>query len=472
MEAKQFAELLKSPLLVEQLPVDALRDLVNRYQFSPSLQMLLLKHHQLNEHPAYDEQLAKAAIYAPDRRALYRLVQLKPVVGETRSPYERPEVVTEQPAPEEEPLTASVVEKIVVDEPLVATPETNTWHLPIEPGVLPYENVSDDEIVEEVAPEKQDQTASTESYQPAQHTAEIIEVASYDPENHKLELVEIAPVPFFDLSEFIVPNEPIETAEQTIEESLVEEKAAYIPDQEVVVIPETAEEFFVEEVVVEPTVGTEPEQPVIEDQEILVAQEEVVEVVVVEEGTPTPIVEEVEFVPEIEEKSEPVITAQEDAVIKPQPAIDSKDSFNGWLQRLKRHEIPLIEDQLVISNSKPTTDLGEDKAELDALLGAVSYEAALIKDSIDMPIKPFIDPTARHTKEELMDADSDANKRMDEQARKSLSMGEELVTETLAKIYEIQKKTAKAIEAYEILKQRHPHKAYEYDKKLQKLREG
>jgi hypothetical protein len=111
------------------------------------------------------------------------------------------------------------------------------------------------------------------------------------------------------------------------------------------------------------------------------------------------------------------------------------------------------------------------KDELDAIYVAGNYEASLLKDASELPLKPFVDPTAKHTKEDLMEPDEEANKRMDEQAKKSMTMGDELVTETLAKIYEIQKKPTKAIEAYEVLKVRFPEKADKYNQKIQSLRE-
>jgi hypothetical protein len=142
----------------------------------------------------------------------------------------------------------------------------------------------------------------------------------------------------------------------------------------------------------------------------------------------------------------------------------AKDSFTGWLQRVKRHELP---------SAAPTPldahDL-QERAALDALFGAGTYEATLVQESISLPEEEGA-PKVVPTREELMEPDEVANRRMDEQAKKSLSMGDDLVTDTLARIYEIQKKTGKAIDAYEVLKLRYPEKADQYNAKIQALRE-
>ena len=111
----------------------------------------------------------------------------------------------------------------------------------------------------------------------------------------------------------------------------------------------------------------------------------------------------------------------------------------------------------------------KEKAALDALFGAGTYEATLVQESINMPTEDPA-PKAVPTREELMEPDEEANRRMDEQAKKSLSMDDDLVTETLARIYEIQKKTGKAIEAYQVLKLRYPENTDLYNAKIQALR--
>ncbi len=400
MEAKQFTELLRAPLLVEQLPVEELRELVNLYPYSSSLQMLLLKHYQLAEHPAYDEQMGKAAIGAPDRRALYRLVQLKEAEGQRK-----------------ESAPTHTIEAVL--------PELETVAIAAEPQ-----------------PEQTATAASVENV--VEGTFESIEPTEVVTSTEKND---INPV------EDITP-EHTPVAEENFEPTVTEPDYGIWPP----VIPQVhldeAEPSITEEPIAAETNNTdtalEPEEEVMEP--IAVAEEEATtpsytatEPDTKEELAPEPVVSERE--PQQEETTHTPDTA-------------GTHSFTDWLHRMRR------EDGNGTKNTQAAT---EEKSELDALFKAGTYEASLVKASSEMP---DVVAEAKPVKEELHVADTDANRRMDAQARKSLNRGEELVTETLAKIYEIQKKYAKAIEAYEILKLRHPENARRYDRKIELLREA
>jgi len=428
METKQFAELLKNPLLVEQLPVEGLRELVRRYPFSASLQMLLLKQYQLNEHPAYDEQLAKAAIHAPDRRALYRLVQLKSIVGEVQPQLEAivPETATEEvETPETTEAETIVAEAPATTEAEPANTYTN-WNLPEEQeptDSTPTETPETESVAETVVPEIEalPEEVQREVLEPEPETLETAPLL----EEMMGALLE------YDLSDRIIPNE-----------TAVEE----IGGEELETQPEETSGEVGE--VEEAKVGEEQEvKEVLEEDEAENAESPTEEVEVSE---PIQGVEETP-VPQLETN----VTLSGVEVRNSQP-VTNRDSFLGWLKRVNRHEAPV--------GTEPND-------ELDAIFVAGNYEASLLKDASKLPLKPFVDPTAKHTKEDLMEPDEEANKRMDEQAKKSMTMGDELVTETLAKIYEIQKKTNKAIEAYEVLKVRFPEKADKYNQKIQSLRE-
>jgi len=59
---------------------------------------------------------------------------------------------------------------------------------------------------------------------------------------------------------------------------------------------------------------------------------------------------------------------------------------------------------------------------------------------------------------------------INKQAKASLTQDDELVTETLAKIYEIQKKFDKAVKAYQILSLKFPDKRAYFADKIEKLK--
>lgn len=435
MEAKQFAELLKSPLQVAQLPADALRELVNRYPFSASLQMLLLKQYQLNDHPAYDEQLPKAAVYAPDRRALYRLVQLREVVVPKEELTPETEIIEV-----EETIEQPLVEEDVADTPTVIDAE------PLSYAKL-EKQISDEEPL---FTEEEIVSIETETPPYAEAPAETEQTESTAPE--QLEAVSFTP-PVIPEEHFAgMQQDEAETVEETTTEALVDNEA---PEVGAVTEQEAVE--IVEEETIEVEVAAIEEELVEETQ---------AETEVAEAKEPEPVAEEVteEAVAEVVVE-EPVAedTVVDEATVAPAPKpMPQTDSFAGWLQRIKRHEVPTAPKPM------DAEDL-QEKAALDALFGAGTYEATLVQESNNLPEEE----PAKHkpTPEELMEPDDEANRRMDAQAKKSLTMGEELVTETLARIYEIQKKTAKAIEAYEILKVRFPEKTEHFNAKIQALRE-
>lgn len=437
MEAKQFAELLKSPLQVAQLPVDALRELVKRYPFSASLQMLLLKQFQLNDHPAYDEQLPKAAIYAPDRRALYRLVQLREmVVKEVAQTAIEPEHTLHE---EEGNIADSEV-------PLLDAEDEDASIIDVEPisFIDSEQAITDEEPLftdEEVAAIETDTPIYDEA--PASANAESSELDGDEKT--------VKPLAEFSYLPPVIPQEHLSIVlEEPDEKALTEEEVVPEEDREgehePELLPADADLTANAEIVSESTtVSSEP-----------AAEAEVDELAPVQVENTEPTIE----VSSAELQAEPITDETASQASPPKQTLPSTDSFTGWLQRVKRNELPKPMD----------ADDHQEKAALDALFGAGTYEATLVKESIDLPeIVPT--PKVPPTREELMEPDDEANRKMDEQAKKSLTMGNELVTETLARIYEIQKKNAKAIEAYEILKVRFPEKVEQYNAKIQSLRE-
>jgi hypothetical protein len=437
MEAQQFAE-----LQVAQLPADALRELVARYPFSASLQMLLLKQYQLNDHPAYDEQLAKAAVYAPDRRALYRLVQLRETIKPIALEGIESETTTPDIATAKEVLEATLETETEVD--------LATWH--VDP--LVYSEAAEHVTEEEPLFTKEEivaiETETPDLDEAPEQEVTLNETTADAPTEEPQEQPSLnAPITF------LPPIIPVEHFQGLLENEQKEEveEAEGLVGEEMLPAPQLGNEQAVSEVEVAETWELEVETTATEELTNQPAQEEVL---VQEEITEEAIVPIQEVNASVEDKIES----------NPQPVTSNMelvtDSFTGWLQRVKRHELP--------STSHATMDAHDlqEKAALDALFGAGTYEATLVQESISLPEE--VAPKVVATREELMEPDEVANRRMDEQAKKSLSMDDDLVTETLARIYEIQKKTGKAIDAYEVLKLRYPEKADIYNAKIQALR--
>jgi hypothetical protein len=435
MDIQQFAELLKSPLLVAQLPADALRELVAQYPFSASLQMLLLKQYQLNDHPAYDDQLAKAAIYAPDRRSLYRLVQLRETSQKnTQFVSQASEIATNVVVVETAPADeAEVVEEVfdIEDTNL----DTRTPSAVSEPeNIMGQEEYVDTNATVE-------ETVATIIVESLEAVEGPVTLQAESPEIHQSDTVEVILIEQLSGIGFIPPIIPVAhlegLKEAQPEKEPLEIGIGEVPISEVAVEEENA--ASIEQVAGNETPETKPQV----ETEVIAIEE--LPVIIESLGN---------------DKLNPFEVGNTE---RPSKLETTKDSFTGWLQRIKRHELPLVAPVPMDAH-----DLKE-KAALDALFGAGTYEATLVQESINMPTEDPA-PKAVPTREELMEPDEEANRRMDEQAKKSLSMDDDLVTETLARIYEIQKKTGKAIEAYQVLKLRYPENTDLYNAKIQALR--
>jgi hypothetical protein len=75
MTPEQFTSYLQDESYLHQLSYQELKSLVIQYPFCQNFRMLLLKKSQLEKHRNLEDDLQKAAVYATDRRFLYRTVK-------------------------------------------------------------------------------------------------------------------------------------------------------------------------------------------------------------------------------------------------------------------------------------------------------------------------------------------------------------------------------------------------------------
>ncbi len=74
MNTSQINDLFKNPGQIDPENTDALRQLVNEYPWCSSFQVMLAKSLKLADDTGFGKQLKKTAVYAGDRKILYRLI--------------------------------------------------------------------------------------------------------------------------------------------------------------------------------------------------------------------------------------------------------------------------------------------------------------------------------------------------------------------------------------------------------------
>jgi hypothetical protein len=74
MNMEEFNILISNPAELKNTGKDDIRKLVAQYPYCQSLHLLYLKKLQFEQHPDFNNQLTKTAAFANDRKALYRLI--------------------------------------------------------------------------------------------------------------------------------------------------------------------------------------------------------------------------------------------------------------------------------------------------------------------------------------------------------------------------------------------------------------
>ena len=183
MTGKQFSKLLYDPGLADDQSLSAIEDIVSRYPYCQSGQLLLAFNFYFRENPQYPNQLKKAAAYAGDRRILKELMantawKVRKAPVELRQESVKPELqVIENVPPTYERMTqeellaivkkrleeiavstfsipvpailatkASIIEKFIQDEPRISKPKAAFFN-PTDSAIR--SNFDEEEIVSE-----------------------------------------------------------------------------------------------------------------------------------------------------------------------------------------------------------------------------------------------------------------------------------------------------------------------------------
>lgn len=124
-------------------------------------------------------------------------------------------------------------------------------------------------------------------------------------------------------------------------------------------------------------------------------------------------------------------------------------SFGDWLKTMKSGAPTIEPEPVKKAKAEP------EKDELDDIIMTSSYEAELMLAAQQAEKIEQAKPAAP-VDEDAMDEEEVA---IDLKAKDSVKEHDDNITETLAKIYELQKKYSKALDAYEKLTVKHPEKA-------------
>jgi len=190
----------------------------------------------------------------------------------------------------------------------------------------------------------------------------------------------------------------------------------------------------VEETVIQPLVVKE-EKPVLQPEEKKeIPQERPLLKPIERVNTEEPVVKkkkEIEVEPVVEKKVEPVIKKQ-------QPKLDETHTFTEWLRLASIHSVKAVEIER--EKKKPSQ-----------------------KDEL---IDKFLREEPKISKPQKAEFFSPVN-----MAKQSIIEDDELVTETLAQIYEKQGFFAKAVKAYEKLSLKYPEKKVSFAARIENLRQ-
>lgn len=397
-----------------------LEALVAAYPYFQTAHLLLLKKYQISDDPKFQDYLSTAATYAPDRKWLHHFVQ-EVKVPEVGSDSDEVEAITEQAA--ETPL----VHEDTVDESVSKTIEQE--EVALEESDAKEEEIekdSDEETISEV------EVPSDEEPQVAETPKSVAdEVLAWLKDRDKQ------------------PEEPETEAPQ--KDSIEEERPEENEIKEELLEPEVPKKSEPEEHDQYP----ETEEHFPEDPGILTYEER--ETIPVDKLEP-------------ESEPEPEDRPEEDE----EPALSAPGgySFTEWFKHLdegkKGHtptkpqetqeaqELDLI-DQTITSESAYQVEAQQAKEEPE------------IETQPQEPVREIPKPFKSVEAAEVDNADLEA---VENQAKKSVEWGDEVISETLAKVFVAQGKTQKAIEMYEKLRLKYPEKSDYFASAISKLQDN
>lgn len=463
MNTAQFIGYMSSPENLGKEAGALLNNLTREFPYFQTAQLLYVKSLHNESSFLYNNQLKIAAAYAANRRVLYELIKKKPeapVAAEVKNE-PLPEVITEikteeLPAETETPITAPeteitpAAEEKQAEAPAYTTlrsklkEDSGEWDESVirqlqllrhwqsdpqsgAPFILPRKEQPAEPVIEPIPTPEPELTPEL--------TAEIIQETEIPAETVEPEL----------------PEPPAETVEvltvvvETDEEDL--EEAAEIPGEEnLLSLTESETESGTEyEITPLVTEEPEPEHKPVEKPEDPVTQEILFKAI--GSSIELEVSDEMPDISDLQPKTEPVsepvaeqVPAETRKREEQDPALsDSPLSFAQWLKEVNR---------LALRQDTPTEEelKEETKNEAFSLIDKFIQNAPRITPQRT----EFYNPV--------------------NMAKKSVTEDTEMVTETLARIYEKQGNIPKAIRAYQKLSLKYPEKSLYFASLIENLK--
>ena len=430
--------------MLGQFSTAELEGMLEKFPYFQQAHLLLAKKYQQENSPKFDQQLQLAALYIQDRDLLYSL-------------FNERNTIASQPAQK-----AQTIER---DAPIVQIEEkTAETFTPV------LEQKEEEQITPALAVTKQELTITTEAetdieehLKQIEESARQISLLKEDKtEEPKEDVIAVTLSPVIE-TVAVTTDEPVIEAlaaelpviADAVSDTHLEEQLRQIEEsaKEINLLRESKEEEKIIEIVEKPVI--EQNEPIAEPHAII-TEEEVEEVKTETTGRHETAIEE-----------EPEEETETETPVAPAFSRIAPHTFDEWLKAFNSKSTPPAQSESVVLEDKKEQQEEEEEDgpdELDQLLAvnvSADYLHDLVKEetSYAKGLERFIEEQIQKHKQPV------AKKPVPEKDIKA-----EPATETMAKVYEMQKKYLKAIQTYEALTLKFPEKSSFFAARINYLR--
>ncbi len=491
MEYKRFIDLMKEPGNTSPETIPALQELLKEFPYFQSAHLLLACSMKEQQHLRYERQLKLAAAYAPDRKVMYSLLHDRqktvssPVAQEIPSPFilhdenesSSLEFVENQAEENTNPFIETGIVSSDMSDKSEDGSEENILELPEEKPYEPRYAIDQEENVSAEIPSQTTSAASTAA------------AFSGDPrEVLKRRLAEILGNPIVEDSSVVTKKDSpeilpveipvVESDNSTEKITVVPLKTEPVSDfKETISVPEAAKEIIIPPVAVtreskehDPLKELLPEDVTKPLDELEKSEfEYALEASVLTTLESLPVIQATPEKTEPENLSENIISplsTSESQQAFQNPAEENPRSFTDWLKKLSTGDYGKVEEihaEEKVSEARIEKSEHLEKTSVPAIGNTLKVEQSTHKSHEKKPETGIVDQ-----KKELIDKFIATEPKIipskvefyspATQAKRSVEEYDDVVSETLARIYRQQGNNLKARFCYEKLSLFYPEK--------------